>query len=269
MDTGPQVQGREIDIYMWNCDEAVAFGRRSVQVRVLRLGWNPQASGRPGRPAVQGARGASAGRRGPARAPTPPRRAARPPAPPPDRGRGAGARSWIVLLEATYRAEQHHFWFRGFRAFVAPLLAEAAAGPARPRAARLRLRHRREPRRCSSRTAARSASTSRCAASSSRASTGGAAAGTASATATCPFGDASFDLVTSFDVIYSLPTTRGRRRSARWHRVLRPGGALIVNVAAMPILRGNHSVLSLERRRYTRRDAAGAARARRAARRDA
>lgn len=45
MDTGPSVQGRELDIYMGNCDEAVRFGRRSVQVRVLRLGWNPQASG--------------------------------------------------------------------------------------------------------------------------------------------------------------------------------------------------------------------------------
>lgn len=45
MDTGPKVQGRHIDIYIWNCDEAVRFGRRSIQVRVLRLGWNPQASG--------------------------------------------------------------------------------------------------------------------------------------------------------------------------------------------------------------------------------
>jgi 3D (Asp-Asp-Asp) domain-containing protein len=44
MDTGPKVQGRHVDIYMWNCDEAVRFGRRSVQLRVLRLGWSPQAS---------------------------------------------------------------------------------------------------------------------------------------------------------------------------------------------------------------------------------
>ncbi len=44
MDTGPEVQGREIDLYLWNCDEAVQFGRRRVQLRVLRLGWNPQAS---------------------------------------------------------------------------------------------------------------------------------------------------------------------------------------------------------------------------------
>ncbi len=44
MDTGPRVQGRQIDIYIWSCYEAVDFGRRSVQLTVLRLGWNPQAS---------------------------------------------------------------------------------------------------------------------------------------------------------------------------------------------------------------------------------
>jgi hypothetical protein len=35
-------------------------------------------------------------------------------------------------------------------------------------------------------------------------------------------------------------------------RVLKPGGAAIVNVAAMEMLRGNHSVLSAELRRYSR-----------------
>lgn len=44
MDTGPAVQGREVDIYMWSCHEALAFGRRSVALSVLRLGWNPRAS---------------------------------------------------------------------------------------------------------------------------------------------------------------------------------------------------------------------------------
>ena len=45
MDTGPAVQGRHIDIYMWNCDEArYEFGRRSAGITVLRLGWNPLAS---------------------------------------------------------------------------------------------------------------------------------------------------------------------------------------------------------------------------------
>ena len=44
MDTGPQVQGRELDLYMWSCYEAQAFGRKSIDVTVLRLGWDPQAS---------------------------------------------------------------------------------------------------------------------------------------------------------------------------------------------------------------------------------
>lgn len=44
MDTGPKVQGRHIDIYMWNCYEALDFGRRTIRLRVLRMGWNPRAS---------------------------------------------------------------------------------------------------------------------------------------------------------------------------------------------------------------------------------
>jgi 3D (Asp-Asp-Asp) domain-containing protein len=44
MDTGPAVQGRHIDIYMWNCNEALALGRRDANVTVLRLGWNPKAT---------------------------------------------------------------------------------------------------------------------------------------------------------------------------------------------------------------------------------
>jgi 3D (Asp-Asp-Asp) domain-containing protein len=44
MDTGPSVQGRALDLYMWSCTEALAFGRKPIQVTVLRLGWNPQAS---------------------------------------------------------------------------------------------------------------------------------------------------------------------------------------------------------------------------------
>jgi 3D (Asp-Asp-Asp) domain-containing protein len=44
MDTGPAVQGRQIDIYMWSCNEALQFGRRPIHLNVLRLGWNPRAS---------------------------------------------------------------------------------------------------------------------------------------------------------------------------------------------------------------------------------
>ena len=44
MDTGPAVQGRQIDVYMWSCNEALELGRREIQINVLRLGWNPKAS---------------------------------------------------------------------------------------------------------------------------------------------------------------------------------------------------------------------------------
>jgi len=44
MDTGPEVQGRELDLYMWSCNEALALGRREAAVTVVRLGWNPRAT---------------------------------------------------------------------------------------------------------------------------------------------------------------------------------------------------------------------------------
>jgi 3D (Asp-Asp-Asp) domain-containing protein len=44
LDTGPGVQGRHIDFYMWSCNEALQFGRVPLTLTVLRLGWNPQAT---------------------------------------------------------------------------------------------------------------------------------------------------------------------------------------------------------------------------------
>lgn len=44
MDTGPKIQGRLLDLYMWSCHEALAFGRQEIELTVLRLGWNPNAS---------------------------------------------------------------------------------------------------------------------------------------------------------------------------------------------------------------------------------
>jgi 3D (Asp-Asp-Asp) domain-containing protein len=44
MDTGPAVQGRQVDVYMWSCNEALQFGRRPIHLTVLRLGWNPRAT---------------------------------------------------------------------------------------------------------------------------------------------------------------------------------------------------------------------------------
>ena len=44
MDTGPRVHGRHLDIYIWNCDEALELGRRNMVITVLRMGWNPKNS---------------------------------------------------------------------------------------------------------------------------------------------------------------------------------------------------------------------------------
>jgi 3D (Asp-Asp-Asp) domain-containing protein len=44
MDTGPSVQGRQVDLYMWSCNEALQFGRQPIHLTVLRLGWNPRAT---------------------------------------------------------------------------------------------------------------------------------------------------------------------------------------------------------------------------------
>jgi 3D (Asp-Asp-Asp) domain-containing protein len=44
LDTGPAVQGRQLDVYMWSCNEALAFGRRPIHLTVMRMGWNPRAT---------------------------------------------------------------------------------------------------------------------------------------------------------------------------------------------------------------------------------
>ena len=41
LDTGPAIRGRIIDIYMWSCYEALEFGRRDIEIIILRLGWKP------------------------------------------------------------------------------------------------------------------------------------------------------------------------------------------------------------------------------------
>ncbi len=44
MDTGPLIRGNRIDIYMWSCHEALRFGKRQVEVLLLRHGWDPSKS---------------------------------------------------------------------------------------------------------------------------------------------------------------------------------------------------------------------------------
>src|SRR3954471_2814633 len=135
------------------------------------------------------------------------------------------------LLRATARAEVRHFWFRGFRAFVTPLIRQAVADTSEPlildcgcgtganlqllggfgRAfgfdlSEVGLRIGRE--------------------------SGRAALVRATVTA-APFRGGSFDLVTSFDVLYSLDASEERAAVHEMYRLLRPGGYAIFNVAAL------------------------------------
>jgi ubiquinone/menaquinone biosynthesis C-methylase UbiE len=159
------------------------------------------------------------------------------------------------LLEATARAEERHFWFHGFRRFVAPLLAEAVRN--RPNAAILDCGcgtgHNLTLLRRYGRAVGIDLTASGLAYAHRR---GERAVAQASAVA-LPFGSHSFDLVTSFDVIYALPDAAEAAAVAEMFRVLRPGGRLVINVAAMALLTGNHSVLSGEVRRYSRASLTG------------
>lgn len=69
-----------------------------------------------------------------------------------------------------------------------------------------------------------------------------------------PFADASFDLVTSFDVIYHRWVTDDRAAVAEMARVLKPGGRLLVRVPALRLLWGAHDEAVHSRHRYTRRE---------------
>jgi SAM-dependent methyltransferase len=154
------------------------------------------------------------------------------------------------LLRATARAEERHFWFRGFRWFVRPLIRRALRGS--PGARILD---------CGCGTGANLALfTPFGTAYGFDLSPVGLDAGrrlgrlrlVRASAASIPFASGAFDLVTSFDVLYALAEDEERAAAAEMYRVTRPGGRLLVNVAAMNVLRGDHSILSHERRRYTR-----------------
>ncbi|MDP8921391.1 MAG: class I SAM-dependent methyltransferase [Chloroflexota bacterium] len=72
-----------------------------------------------------------------------------------------------------------------------------------------------------------------------------------------PFRSASFDVVTSFDVLYHLNVNDDRAALAELHRVLRPGGVLLIRLPAHDWIRGAHDDAVHTRHRYTRDELTG------------
>jgi len=151
-------------------------------------------------------------------------------------------------LELTSEAEATHFWFRGFRLFVSNALEEATAGRRDLRLLdcgcgtgyNLRLL---EPygevfafdltstgvqwARARGKPVVRADVTR------------------------IPFASHTFDVVTSFDVLQSVPADGEAVREMS--RLLRPGGIMVLTMAALEALRGDHSISWKECRRYTPR----------------
>jgi len=150
------------------------------------------------------------------------------------------------LLELTARAEASHFWFHGFRKIVVPALADIAAG--RPG---LRLVD------CGAGTGHNLALLS---------PHGDVVAFDLAPTALTkgrldgrpliradvtriPFRSETFDVATSFDVLQCVPDDTGAVREMA--RVLKPGGTVLLTLAAFDLLRGDHAEVWHEAHRYT------------------
>lgn len=67
-----------------------------------------------------------------------------------------------------------------------------------------------------------------------------------------PFADDSFDLITSFDVLYHRWITDDRVALRELVRVLKPGGQMFVRVPALKMLWGAHDEAVYSRHRYSR-----------------
>jgi SAM-dependent methyltransferase len=151
-------------------------------------------------------------------------------------------------LALTALAEPTHFWFHGFRAVVVPILREIAAG-------------RRDLRMldCGCGTGynittlfqqyGRPFAFDREPDALQRARATGRPLVRADMEQ-IPFRSATFDLATSFDVVHSVSDDHAAVREMA--RVLKPGGYLVMNVTALELLRGDHSDVWGEQRRYTR-----------------
>ena len=153
-------------------------------------------------------------------------------------------------LELTGLAEATHFWFRGFRRFVTPVLRDIAAGSTdldlidcgcgtgnnltllRPygRARGFDLTH---------------GGVVRAARAGNRVAVGD--------ITRIPFRSGLFDVATSFDVVQCVPDDVGA--ITEMARLLKPGGTIVLTLAAFEALRGDHAIAWNEMHRYTPRRA--------------
>ena len=151
-------------------------------------------------------------------------------------------------LALTALAEPTHFWFHGFRAYVVPIIGEIAAG-----------RHDLRMVDCGCGTGyniktllqpfGRAFAFDMTPDALQRARASGRPLVRADMEQ-IPFRSATFDLATSFDVVHSVSDDYAAVREMA--RVLKPGGYLVMNVTALEFLRGDHSDVWGEQRRYTR-----------------
>lgn len=152
------------------------------------------------------------------------------------------------MLEATARAEERHFWFVGLRRSARQLLERALAGRAPERIVD-----------CGAGTGrnlgwlrdyGQAVGVERSPIGLGHARRRGLPVVRATVAA-LPFADACVDVATSFDVLYCLDADDEARAVREMFRILRPGGLVLVNAAALDVLRGSHSTLTHEVRRYT------------------
>jgi SAM-dependent methyltransferase len=150
------------------------------------------------------------------------------------------------LLDLTRQAEADHFWYHGFRAYLVPVFTRLAAGRADLRIldCGCGTGHNLRVLRPFGRACGLDLSEGGLA----LARDAGRPLIRADA-ASVPFASGSFDLVTSFDMMQCTPTDQAA--VTEMARVVKPGGAVVISMAALPILHGDHSEVWQEYRRYT------------------
>lgn len=150
------------------------------------------------------------------------------------------------LLELTRRAQATHFWFQGFRRFVAPVLAEVTGG-----------RRDLDLIDCGCGTGHNLALLQPYGRAVGFDYSGGGVRHARKAghpvvqgdVQQIPFASETFDLAASFDVFPCVDDDHaGVREMAR---ILRRGGTVVLTLAALDLLRGDHAELWAETRRYT------------------